>query len=103
MVRSATSSSRLATAIPSRDSPSHGMCSRPDAHPCTTQSKVRGMTDTRAHLIQCFAAVFPDLGEEEIPRASKETTANWDSLANFSLISVIEEEFAIQIAPDDVD
>lgn len=61
------------------------------------------MTDARSRLIQCFSAVFPDLGEDEIPRASKGSLAVWDSLANFSLIAVIEEEFAIQIAPEEVD
>ncbi|MGO9467600.1 MAG: acyl carrier protein [Isosphaeraceae bacterium] len=61
------------------------------------------MNQTQARLIQCFSAVFPDLGENEIPQADRERLANWDSLANFSLISVIEEEFGIQIDADDVD
>jgi len=61
------------------------------------------MNQTQARLIQCFSAVFPGLGEDEIPQVDRENMANWDSLANFSLIAVIEEEFGIQIDGDDVD
>lgn len=61
------------------------------------------MTDTRSRLISCFTAVFPALDEAAIPQASRLNLATWDSLANFSLITVIEEEFGIQVQPDDVD
>ena len=61
------------------------------------------MADVRARLVRCFSAVFPDLSEAEIPRASTASVGTWDSLANFSLITVIEEEFGVQIGPDDVD
>jgi acyl carrier protein len=60
------------------------------------------MDDPRARLIRCFSAVFPGLDEPAIPHASRAAVAGWDSLANFSLITVIEEEFGIQIEPDDV-
>jgi acyl carrier protein len=61
------------------------------------------MADTRTRLIQCFSAVFSGLDERDIERASRTSVEGWDSLANFSLITVIEEEFDIQVAPDDVD
>lgn len=61
------------------------------------------MADTRSRLIQCFSAVFSNLDEQGIPRASRSSVGSWDSLANFSLITVIEEEFGIQIDHDDVD
>ena len=61
------------------------------------------MNETRSRLIQCFSAVFPEIGEDEIPRVTRENMANWSSLANFSLIAVIEEEFGILIDADDVD
>lgn len=61
------------------------------------------MADTRSRLIRCFSAVFADLDEQEVPRVTTQNLAKWDSLANFSLIVVIEEEFGIQIAHDDVD
>jgi len=54
-------------------------------------------------LIRCFKAAFPDLGDEDIRRASISTVAAWDSMADVNLISMIEEEFAIRVAPDDVE
>ena len=61
------------------------------------------MDDTRARLERCFAAVFPDLSPDEIERASPATVASWDSLANVTLVSVIEEEFGVQLPLDDPD
>jgi acyl carrier protein len=61
------------------------------------------MADERSRLVHCFSAVFPDLSEQEIPKATKASVGSWDSLANFSLLTVIEEEFAIQTSPEDVD
>lgn len=61
------------------------------------------MTDLQSHLVQCFQAVFPDLSEEEIKRASLASVADWDSVAGVSLISVLEEEFEIEIAPEDME
>ena len=61
------------------------------------------MTDTRSRLLACFATVFPDLPEAEIPRARMTSVARWDSLAMANLIAVIEEEFGIQIKPQDVE
>jgi len=59
--------------------------------------------DTRDRLIQCFAAVFAQLDESEIPRATKFSVGAWDSLANFSLMTVVEEEFSVRIEPEDLD
>jgi len=53
--------------------------------------------DTRSRLIECFAVVFPELSEEEIPRASVTSVANWDSVASVTLMSVIEEEFGVEL------
>jgi acyl carrier protein len=52
-------------------------------------------------LQKCFGAVFPNLGPDEILRASSASVATWDSLATVTLVSVIEEEFGITIAPDE--
>jgi acyl carrier protein len=60
------------------------------------------MADVRSRLEQCFAAVFPDLPREELPRASAMTVPGWDSLAHATLISVIEEEFGVEVPPDDL-
>jgi acyl carrier protein len=59
--------------------------------------------DLRPRLVECFAAVFPKLGEEEIPRASFTSLAAWDSLATITLIGVLEEEFDISVPPEDLE
>lgn len=59
------------------------------------------MPDVRGRLQKCFAAVFPDLAEGELEKASAGSVGAWDSLATVSLISVVEEEFQVQIAPED--
>ena len=61
------------------------------------------MNDTRTRLAKCFAAVFPELSEREIPLASQASVGNWDSLASATLFTVLEEEFGIDIAPEDAD
>jgi acyl carrier protein len=53
-------------------------------------------------LINCFAAVFPDLSEAEIPAASMASVGAWDSLATVTLLAVVEEEFQVGITPDDL-
>ena len=59
------------------------------------------MPELDQRLASCFATVFPDLSENEIPRASYTSVANWDSLATVTLVSVIEEEFKVSIHPED--
>lgn len=59
------------------------------------------MTDTRERLVRCFAAVFPELNVREIPLASPLSVGSWDSVAGITLISIIEEEFGIEVNPED--
>jgi acyl carrier protein len=59
------------------------------------------MPDVSTRLARCFAAVFPDLAEDEIGRASATSVGAWDSLATVSLLSLIEEEFALQVGSED--
>ncbi|HXE81309.1 MAG TPA: acyl carrier protein [Vicinamibacterales bacterium] len=61
------------------------------------------MNDTRARLVRAFGAVFPGLDEREIPQATPETVDSWDSLASATLLSVLEEEFGLDIPPEDTD
>ena len=61
------------------------------------------MTDVRIRLERCFASVFPDLRPEEIEAASPESVEAWDSLANVTLVTVVEEEFEHEISPDELD
>jgi acyl carrier protein len=60
------------------------------------------MSDTQDRLIRCFSGVFPDLAAEQIPRASMATVGAWDSLATVMLLSVVEEEFKVDVRPDDL-
>jgi acyl carrier protein len=46
-------------------------------------------------LQKCFQAVFPNLEQADIATASSETVSDWDSVAQVTLISVVEEEFAV--------
>jgi acyl carrier protein len=59
------------------------------------------MPTTQDRLIDCFAAVFPNLDPAVIPRASTETVREWDSLALVNVVAVVQEEFGIEIEPKD--
>ncbi len=61
------------------------------------------MDDRRARLMKCFAAVFPDLAAAEIPRATPLSVTAWDSIANVTLLAVVEEEFDVTVDPDDLE
>ena len=61
------------------------------------------MADHRDRLIHCFQAVFPDLSESDIPRASAERVGAWDSVATVTLTAVVEEEFGVQFQADDIE
>jgi acyl carrier protein len=60
------------------------------------------MDETRKRLTGCFQLVFPDLPEAEIPSASQATVVAWDSVAAITLVNVIEDEFGIELDPDDL-
>jgi acyl carrier protein len=61
------------------------------------------MNDTRARLVKCFAAIFPDLSEGQIDSASSTNMNEWDSVATVTLITLIEEEFGIEVEADDLE
>lgn len=58
------------------------------------------MSDRENRLIRCFAAVFPEMSPDEISYITSDTAGHWDSLSMVTLISVVEEEFNIEIRPD---
>lgn len=60
------------------------------------------MNDLQARLGRCFAAVFPNLPESQITTASLNTVEGWDSVAAATLITTIEEEFAVEFDMDTV-
>ncbi|HUQ08930.1 MAG TPA: acyl carrier protein [Steroidobacteraceae bacterium] len=58
------------------------------------------MNDVSDRLVKIFAAIFPELTPEEIRVASPASVAAWNSLATINLVSLVEEEFGIDIPPD---
>ena len=60
------------------------------------------MDDVKAKLVECFQIVFPDLKEKDIPAASQDTVADWDSVAAITLVNVIEEQFGIEMDLDQI-
>jgi acyl carrier protein len=55
------------------------------------------MTDIQNRVSVCFANVFPELPPAEIPQASHESLAEWDSVAHITLLSAIAEEFQCEM------
>jgi acyl carrier protein len=51
----------------------------------------------REKLVRCFSAVFPDLNPDEIESANIENTSGWDSIAHVTVLTLIGEEFGINI------
>jgi len=48
-------------------------------------------------LLECFRIVFPGVPDEDLMTASATSTVKWDSIAQVTLISLIEEELGIQL------
>ncbi|MBV8819468.1 MAG: acyl carrier protein [Acidobacteriaceae bacterium] len=55
------------------------------------------MDETYERLVRCFERIFPDLDPNAIPGANTKNTAAWDSIAQVTLVSLIGEEFGIDI------
>jgi acyl carrier protein len=55
------------------------------------------MDTTRTKLERCFSLTFPKLDPGQYPAATAETMADWDSVAQVTLLTVIGEEFGIDI------
>jgi len=62
--------------------------------------RYKSMSNVSERLIKVFAAVFPELTPEEIRIASPASVAGWSSLATINIVSLIEEEFEIDVPPD---
>ncbi|MGC4053301.1 MAG: acyl carrier protein [Paludibaculum sp.] len=52
-------------------------------------------------LVNCFGEVFTNLDRASIPNATHSNIAEWDSIAQVTLLSLIGEEFAIEIDFED--
>lgn len=55
------------------------------------------MDPIATRLSNCFETVFPDLPAKDVPIATQQTVAAWDSTAAIMLVNVIEDEFGIQV------
>ena len=55
------------------------------------------MHDLENRLIQCFGAVFPNRSREEIVAATHESFSEWDSLAGVTLLTVLQQEFKLDL------
>ncbi len=60
------------------------------------------MNDISTRLVGCFSAVFPGVTESQIRQASLTSIPKWDSIATVTLISLIEEEFQLQVGIDEL-
>ena len=54
-------------------------------------------------LVGCFKKVFGNLSPGDIPAATHESIAAWDSIAHITLLNLIREEFNIDIDFDEFD
>jgi acyl carrier protein len=59
------------------------------------------MNNIKEQVTNCFANVFSDLPPSEIPKASAESLAAWDSVAHITLLSAIAEEFGLEFEVED--
>jgi acyl carrier protein len=48
-------------------------------------------------LMGCFEKVFPNLSRSDIPAAAQNNVAEWDSLAQVTILSLVREEFGVDI------
>jgi acyl carrier protein len=61
------------------------------------------MSDYETRLLKCFGAVFPGLSETQLRSANTTRVENWDSVATVTLITLIEEEFNIEVEAEDLE
>jgi acyl carrier protein len=61
------------------------------------------MSPNTERLANCFSLVFPNLSAAEIKRATVNSVADWDSLANINLVAVLEEEFGVTLEGSDLE
>lgn len=59
------------------------------------------MNDLPSRLTEIFLALFPDLRESDIATANRNTVSAWDSVASVTLMTLVEEEFEVELDFDD--
>ena len=61
------------------------------------------MTDVTARVLRCFAAAFPGVRPQDLPRAAVGSVPEWDSVATLNLLALVEEEFEIRVPNEDLE
>ena len=59
------------------------------------------MDDVREKLGRCFAVTFPKLDPSRYSAADVQNVPEWDSIAQLTLLTVIGEEFNMEINVED--
>jgi acyl carrier protein len=59
------------------------------------------MSELDARLSRLFRATFPALKIQDLHQATRDSIAEWDSIAAVTLLSLVEEEFGQQFDPQD--
>jgi acyl carrier protein len=54
-------------------------------------------TEIEKRLVTTFEAVFPDMSPEQIRAAEQPNVEAWDSIAAINLITVVEEQFEVEL------
>ena len=55
------------------------------------------MNEDDDRLLRCFVAAFPSATGDEIRNAKFDVMTGWDSLRAVTLLSILDEEFGVQI------
>jgi acyl carrier protein len=55
------------------------------------------MDKIKEKLAHCFSLAFPDMDPSQYATASAENTKAWDSVAQVTLLTLIGEEFGMEI------
>ena len=55
------------------------------------------MNEVRDKLTRCFSLAFPQMDPSHYPTASAGNTSGWDSVTQVTLLTLIGEEFGIDI------
>ncbi len=60
------------------------------------------MSEQDDRLVRCFASVFPTLSEEEVRASNVAPLFDLDSLAGVTLVTLIDQEFGINVELSDL-
>ena len=59
------------------------------------------MSSVEDRLLLVFQAAFPTIPPSELKTATAESLEAWDSLATVTLVSLVQEEYGVEIPPEE--